>query len=125
MGEHFKVIQAEPGQDDGQIIMEGEAWDAGVDAASGDRVHVADFSRITQEGTYYVQNESGERSHYFRIGSDVYRAIQKDMTKALYYQRCGCGLQEEYAGVYKHPVCHAHKAVLWTDHSVEKEVSGG
>ncbi|MBD5526369.1 MAG: hypothetical protein HDR04_18615 [Lachnospiraceae bacterium] len=70
---------------------------------------------------------SGE---HFRVmkaepGQDVYRAIQKDMTKALYYQRCGCGLQEEYAGVYKHPICHAHKAVFWTDHSVEKEVSGG
>lgn len=125
VGEHFKIIQAEPGQDDGQVIMEGVARDAGVDAASGDHVHVADFSRITQEGTYYVQNESGERSHCFRIGQDVYRALQKDMTKALYYQRCGCELQEAYAGVYKHPVCHAHKAVLWTDHSVEKEVSGG
>ena len=125
VGEHFKVIQADPGQDDGKVVMEGDARDAGVDAASGDRVHVADFSRITQEGTYYVQNESGERSHYFRIGQDVYRALQRDMTKALYYQRCGCGLQEAYAGVYKHPVCHAHKAALWTDHSVEKEVSGG
>ena len=125
VGEHFKVIQADPGQDDGQVVMEGDARDAGVDAASGDRVHVADFSRITQEGTYYVQNESGEQSHYFRIGQDVYRALQRDMTKALYYQRCGCGLQEAYAGVYKHPVCHAHKAALWTDHSVEKEVSGG
>ncbi|MDE6737979.1 MAG: glycoside hydrolase family 9 protein [Lachnospiraceae bacterium] len=125
VGKHFKVIQAEPGQDDGQVIMEGDARDAGVDAASGDHVHVADFSRITQEGTYYIQNESGERSHCFRIGQDVYRAIQKDMTKALYYQRCGCGLQEAYAGVYEHPVCHAHKAVLWSDHSVEREVSGG
>lgn len=124
-GKHFKVIQAEPGQDDGQVVMEGDARDADVDAASGDHVHVADFSRITQEGTYYIQNESGERSHCFRIGQDVYRALQKDMTKALYYQRCGCGLQEAYAGVYEHPVCHAHKAVLWSDHSVEKEVSGG
>lgn len=124
-GEHFKVMKAEPGREDGQIIMEGDAQDAGVDAASGDYVRVADFSRITQDDTYYVQNELGERSHCFRIGQDVYRAIQKDMTKALYYQRCGCELQEAYAGVYTHPVCHAHKAVLWADHGVEKEVSGG
>lgn len=124
-GEHFKVIKAESGRDDGQIIMEGDAQDAGVDAASGDYVRVADFSRITQDGTYYVQNELGEQSHGFRIGQDVYRAIQKDMTKALYYQRCGCELQEAYAGVYTHPICHAHKAVLWADRGVEKEVSGG
>lgn len=124
-GEHFKVMKAEPGQGDGQIIMEGEAQDAGVDAASGDHVRVAEFSRITQNGVYYVQNELGEKSHCFRIGQDVYRAIQNDMAKALYYQRCGCELQEAYAGVYRHPVCHAHKAVLWADRGVEKEVSGG
>lgn len=124
-GEHFKVMKAEPGQGDGQIIMEGEAQDAGVDAASGDHVRVAEFSRITQDGVYYVQNELGEKSHCFRIGQDVYRAIQNDMAKALYYQRCGCELQEAYAGVYRHPVCHVHKAVLWTDRGVEKEVSGG
>ena len=121
VGEHFKVIQAEPGQDDGQVVMEGDARDAGVDAASGDHVHVADFSRITQEGTYYVQNESGERSHCFRIGQDVYRAIQKDMTKALYYQRCGCGLQEAYAGVYGQPVSLGNRPVRGPVHGVARE----
>lgn len=32
-----------------------------------------------------------------------HRALQKDMTMALYYQRCGCSLQEAYAGAYAHP----------------------
>lgn len=133
-GERFKVMRVKTGaaQDGGsaqmqagQIVMEGTARDAGVDAASGDHVRVADFSALTQDGTYYVQNELGECSHCFRIGQDVYLAIQKDMTKALYYQRCGCGLQEAYAGVYAHPDCHTQTAVLWNDRSVRKEVRGG
>lgn len=133
-GEHFKVmrVKTSAAQDGGsvqiqagQIVMEGTARDAGVDAASGDHVRVADFSALTQDGTYYVRNELGECSHCFRIGQDVYLAIQKDMTKALYYQRCGCGLQEAYAGVYAHPDCHTQTAVLWNDRSVRKEVRGG
>lgn len=134
-GEHFMVMKAESVQErigreggDTQVrtpVMEGTARDAGLDAASGDHVRVADFSGLVQDGIYYVENELGERSHLFRIGRDVYRDIQKDMTKALYYQRCGCGLEEAYAGVYAHPDCHMQTAVLWTDHSVEKEVRGG
>ncbi len=108
-----------------QVVMEGNARDAGTDAASGDHVRVADFSELTQEGIYYVQNELGERSHCFRIGQDVYQELQKDLTKALYYQRCGCALQEAHAGVYTHPECHMQTALLWTDRSIEKEVRGG
>lgn len=109
----------------GQAVMEGIARDAGVDAASGDHVRVADFSGLTEDGTYYIQNELGECSHCFRIGQDVYRALQKDLTRALYYQRCGCELQEAHAGVYVHPECHMQDAVLWADRSVRKEVRGG
>ena len=108
-----------------QVVMEGNARDAGTDAASGDHVRVADFSELTQEGIYYVQNELGERSHCFRIGQNVYQELQKDLTKALYYQRCGCALQEAHAGVYTHPECHMQTAVLWTDRNAEKEVRGG
>ncbi len=109
----------------GQVVMEGEALDMGVDAASGDHVYVLDFSGLEQEGTYYVKNEIGETSHRFRVGTDVYRALQKDLTKALYYQRCGCELTAEYAGAYTHPCCHMDDAVLWEDRSVRKEVKGG
>ena len=118
-GEHFRVIR------EGQTVLEGTARDMGVDKASGDHVHIADFSEITQDGVYYLQNEVGEQSHPFRIGQDVYRALQRDMTKALYYQRCGCALEEKHAGQYTHPCCHTDDAVLWTDRSVVKEVKGG
>lgn len=121
-GERFQVIKEGASE---QTVLEGTARDMGVDKASGDHVHIADFSKITQDGVYYVQNEAGEKSHRFRIGQDIYRALQRDMTKALYYQRCGCALEEKHAGEYKHSCCHMDDAVLWTDHSVVKEVKGG
>lgn len=126
-GERFTVVRMNDGPDSqtGQAVMEGTARDAGVDAASGDHVWVANFSGLTEDGTYYLQNELGERSHCFRIGQDVYRALQRDLTKALYYQRCGCELREAYAGAYVHPECHMQDAVLWDDRSVRKEVRGG
>ena len=122
-GEHFQVIR-----EDGvtqQTVFEGTARDMGIDQASGDHVRVADFGELEQDGTYYVQNEEGERSHRFRIGQDIYRVLQRDMTKALYYQRCGCELEQKHAGEYTHPCCHMGDAVLWTDRSVVKEVKGG
>lgn len=144
VGGHYQVLRVEDdaacgaavngtegvavnGADDtsAQVVMEGDARDLGVDEASGDHVYAADFSKIMQEGVYYVRNDAGEVSHRFRIGEDVYRKLQTDMTKALYYQRCGCELTEEYAGVYTHPCCHMGDAVLWTDRSIVKEVKGG
>lgn len=134
VGGHFRVIELMQGvtgsiEDSamtaGRTVMEGDAQDMGTDEASGDHVYTADFSGIEQEGTYIVVNEAGDRSHRFRIGTDVYRKLQNDMTKALYYQRCGCELEKEYAGAYTHPRCHTKEAVLWENHSVVKEVQGG
>ena len=122
-GEHFRVIRVEGASE--QTVLDGTARDAGPDKASGDHVYVADFSKIQQDGLYYVQNDAGEKSHRFGIGQDIYRALQRDMTKALYYQRCGCALEAKHAGEYTHPCCHMDDAVLWTDRSVAKEVKGG
>ena len=108
-----------------QVVLEGDARDMGMDEASGDHVYAADFGGIEQTGVYYVRNDAGDVSHRFRVGEDVYRKLQLDMTKALYYQRCGCELTQEYAGAYTHPCCHMGDAVLWTDRSVVKEVKGG
>ena len=123
VGEHFQVIKVEGTSE--QTVFEGVSCDMGQDKASGDHVRVADFSEIKQDGVYYVQNDAGEKSHRFRVGQDVYRALQRDMTKALYYQRCGCALEGKYAGEYTHACCHTGDAVLWTDHSVVKEAKGG
>ncbi len=106
-------------------VLEGNGDNKGLDGASGDVTVAVDFSEIAEEGTYYIKNDAGEVSHSFRIGKDVYRSLQKDLTKALYYQRCGCGLKAEHAGEYAHECCHIEDAALWENPAVKKEVRGG
>jgi endoglucanase len=85
------------------------------DAASGDRVAVADFSAWTTPGTYRLA-VAGQTSKAFAIGnsvgngngigvgSGVYREPLRLTMRAFYGQRCGCAV--DLGGGYKHPACH-------------------
>lgn len=119
-GKRFWVLDG-----NNQAVLEKEASWFGFDEASGDEVAIADFSEIRSPGRYRLRDEIGEESYTFEISDRIYQALQKDLLKAFYYQRCGCALEERYAGVYTHPVCHTQKALLWEDNAVSKEVSGG
>lgn len=121
-GKEFCLIRADEGQ---ETVYRAQGRSRGLDAASGDFVTEADFSAVTKEGRYYLENELGERSHPFTIGENVYGDLRRDLIKALYYQRCGCALDKEYAGEYTHPCCHMGEAVLWENPEVRKEVKGG
>ena len=80
-GKMFQLIQK---TDTGEhTVMEDIGTEMGWDKASGDTVTVADFSRIQQEGTYYLKNDAGETSHLFRIGNDVYKSLHKDLTLVI------------------------------------------
>lgn len=122
-GKQFKVIRKDA--EGTKIVLEKDAVLKGLDQASQDTVLEADFSEIWEDGVYYIENELGQKSHSFRIGKDVYKVLQNDLIKALYFQRCGCALEEKYAGIYKHDCCHTAEVMLWDDHSVKKEVNGG
>lgn len=121
-GKEFRLVRTDGGQ---ETVYRAQGRSRGLDAASGDFVTEADFSAVTKEGRYYLENELGERSHPFTIGENVYGDLRKDLIKALYYQRCGCALDKEYAGEYAHPCCHMGEAVLWENPEVRKEVKGG
>ncbi len=122
-GSRFRLIKKIDTEE--MTVLEGVGENKGLDRASGDATVAVDFSEIAEEGTYYIKNDAGEVSHSFRIGEDVYRSLQKDLAKALYYQRCGCELKAEYAGEYTHECCHMEDAVLWENPGVKKEVRGG
>lgn len=108
----------------GNVRFEAPVHFHGWDEASGDNVSTADFSDFTVPGAYRVQ-AGGKSSAVFRIGEDVYDQVFHDVAKAFYFLRCGCRLEEPYAGVYRHDVCHHTSAVLWSDRSVSLDVSGG
>lgn len=96
----------------------------GFDKLSGDEIYTADFSDFQKAGSYRIFSE-GERSASFRIGGDCLKKVFDDTAKAFYYLRCGCSLDEEYAGEYAHGKCHHKTASLWNDRNVKLDVSGG
>ncbi|MCM1568029.1 MAG: glycoside hydrolase family 9 protein [Roseburia sp.] len=108
----------------GTICMEGKPRYFGPDKDSGDEVYVADFSELRQPGKYSIQ-AGGETSAVFEISPEAYDKLFKDLMKAYYYLRCGCGLEERYAGRFVHDKCHIRNAVLWEERSTVLEVNGG
>ena len=117
--ESFRIID-----DSGVCRYEGKAELFGYDENSGDTVYRGDFSDFAENGTYRVIS-GNERSAEFSIAENVYDKVFGDVLKAFYYLRCGCGLEEKYAGVYKHGKCHVSPALLYDDKKTELDVSGG
>ena len=109
----------------GNGVFAGKVTHFGMDKLSGDDVYIADFSDFEGEGEYYLSAGSGAVSERFFIGRSIHSKVLDDMTKAFYYLRCGCGLDEKHAGKFSHGKCHTEPAMLWEDHSVSLDVSGG
>lgn len=109
----------------GNVFYKGKVAAFGEDEHSGDITAFADFSELTTPGTYIMKTDTGLTSIPFTIGQKVYNNTLWDTMKAFYMLRCGSGLTPEHAGIYHHGPCHTGKAVLWDDHSVSMEVTGG
>jgi len=117
--EDFSVIDEQ-----GNICFEGKAVHFGIDECSGDDVYIADFSSLTLSGKYRVR-AAGETSLEFCVGENVLDRTLNAVTKAYYFLRCGCPLEEKYAGKFTHGKCHGERAVLWEDNSVSLDICGG
>lgn len=120
-----------------KCVIEKPAQCFGLDKNSGDMVWQADFSNLTEKGSYRVEDGEGNSSCHFRIDENIYENISQILCKALYYQRCGIELEESFAGKFKRESCHESTAILLEDYEnwskkgpeAEKirqfEVSGG
>ncbi len=106
-------------------ILEKKSTYFGLDESAKEELWLLDFSEFEEEGDYYLLNESGEKTSYFKIQNDVYTEVKNDLMKAFYYQRCGCDLLEKEAGIFKRKACHPKKALLYTDESKELDITGG
>ena len=56
----------------GAVVLQGKLGAARDDAASGDRVQIADISAVRQPGMYVLETDAG-KSASFEIGNDAYR----------------------------------------------------
>ncbi len=116
--DEFKVVSND------KIVFNGKISPLGFDEASGDDVYLLDFSELETAGTYQIKvNDS--LSCKFEISPKIFNPLHNTMIKALYFQRCGCELKEEHAGIFKHGICHTEKSVLLEDPEVFIDTTGG
>ena len=92
------------------------------DEASGDEVALANLGEL-KAGTYTLESAEGQRT--LSVSEKPWKAVTNALIKGLYYQRCGCELKPDHAGIYSHPACHTAPASDWEDRSVLRRVTGG
>jgi endoglucanase len=88
----------------GKAVFQGTLGAPIMDAASGDRLALADFSAMATPGEYRLVAQ-GKQNEAFLIQKDIYRLPLRTAMRAFYGQRCGCAV--DLGGGYSHPVCHS------------------
>jgi endoglucanase len=82
----------------GGIVGAGTAAAVGLDADSGDRVQIADFSSFSREGTGYTLHAGAATSHPFDISPAVYHRLKYDALAYFFQTRSGIAIEMPYAG---------------------------
>jgi endoglucanase len=90
-------------EETGDAVFEGRLTSSSTDAASGDRLALANFSPLTAPGTYWLV-APGVRSQPFLVRNDVYLHPLVLSMRAFYGQRCGCDV--DLGEGYRHTKCH-------------------
>ncbi len=91
----------------GAVVTSGRTHVQGTDAASGDHVHIADFSSVRRLGTGYTLVVGDATSHPFAIAENPYQALSKDSLGYFYDVRSGTPIEAQYAGAaYARPAGH-------------------
>ena len=102
-GTTFEVKRAS----DNGVVFKGTLGAASQDKDTGDSVQIADFTKLREPGTYYLDVPGVGRSWTFAVKRDVYSHTYYLAMRAFYGQRCGTAvdLGAEYPG-YTHAACH-------------------
>ena len=92
---------------DSSVVFRGTLTAPIVDADSGDRVQVADFSRFRNAGNFLIEVPGIGESWPFSIGPSVYQRAFYLTMRSFYGQRCGTAvdLGPEFSN-FKHAACH-------------------
>ncbi|MGB2567300.1 glycoside hydrolase family 9 protein [Micromonospora citrea] len=110
----------------GATVASGQTTVRGVDALSGDSVHVADFSAYDTPGSGYVLSVGANTSHPFDISADAVRKLRTDALAFFYHQRSGTPIEAQYVGSrYARPAGHVNVAPNQGDNAVPCRTSCG
>jgi endoglucanase len=104
---NFTICRA----DNGAVAFQGKLTEPVADADSGDRVQIADFTKLQVSGRYYMDVPGIGRSWDFAIQEKVYSKVFYLAMRSFYGQRCGTAIDlgAEFSG-YKHAACHLEGA---------------
>ncbi|HEY6413408.1 MAG TPA: glycoside hydrolase family 9 protein [Edaphobacter sp.] len=96
---HFQVRSA----NGNRVVFKGSLGAAATDAASGDRIRIADFLKLHGAGMYRIE-AAGLASDAFSIAPRAYASALRLTMRGYHGQRCGCAV--DLGGGYSHPGCH-------------------
>lgn len=109
----------------GEVLWQGRTGEAMQDPLCGETLYPLDFGSVQTPGKYVLEDAQGAGSDAFEIGRDVLAGVHNAMIKALYFQRCGCALEERYAGPYVHGACHTADSQIYGEEGQTLKARGG
>lgn len=119
--EMFQVVNIA----DNKVVYEGPLTGPVKDGDTGDTIYTGDFTQVKKPGEYFIEVTGLGRSFNFRIEKNIYSEVRDALLKVMYYQRCGIALDEEYAGTWKHDICHLKDAYLYENQEIKIDTTGG
>jgi endoglucanase len=112
VGTAFHVVRASDNKSvcDGTLTLVTD-----YDDLSGDRVFAADFSKLTDPGTYFIRVDASgvADSLQFDIGFGIFSQVLRDTMRYYYYQRQGIAIQEPYAEGFPRPMGHPSETAAY------------
>jgi endoglucanase len=82
----------------GAVVATGQTTVYGLDAASGDKVHLIDFTKYFKPGTGYTLKVGDVVSYPFAISGSIYDGLRRDALEFFYHQRSGIPIDAQYVG---------------------------
>src|SRR5690606_3925286 len=106
--DRFTLVRA--GTD--EEVYRGLLSPAAVWEPAQESVKLADFSELTQTGSFQLRVAGVPDSVPFVIAADAYQSLNAAAIKAYYFRRSGIPLEPEHAGIYARPEGHPDTQVL-------------
>ena len=95
----------------GKQVFTGTLQRANEATWAGEHSWIADFSRLSQSGDYYLEVTGIGRSRPFRIQPHIYRDLAAASLKAFYFQRASIALDETHVGRWARAAGHPDNRV--------------
>jgi len=98
----------------GETVFSGKLGSSSKWDKSGEELKIADFSKFSKKGKYFIYVDDLKDTCYFEISDKLYNQAFKAALKSYYFIRASSDINEKYAGVYHrkggHPdtMCYYH-----------------